>query len=227
LTLWDGSELHAFDHVGFTQLQAIALRALIKPDEVHRANNVLFFSNVLAAAPPDVIRSEKKRCLDTILQCCAFMPIEVMLGPIYTVLACDSDFELFVSMSQISLPRMLTLAVNDVPETRAKATAILRLVARVNTDAMIIAGLVQAFGLQVVASLANFFVIWIGRGEPTRHGIALLGALFDALTADAKHVQEFAFKAIPVLAKFVRTATGRVQVSAVELSARVLAITPN
>jgi hypothetical protein len=209
---WSRTDLELFNSNSIAQLQDAAIRALIKPSEETRLNCLNFLTKVLSVAPSDVVREEKERLVDTLLRCGEFQPIENMLDAIHAVISCDSEIDRFVSLSPISIPRILTLAVHEDTEVRTKANAILRFVSRASDNKGIVTGLIAVLGMQEVGVLSKFLLDWSSRVDLNKHAIALLGRLYDGIAVDERLAGEFARKVAPILLKHCKVSSGLLQV---------------
>jgi hypothetical protein len=134
----------------------------------------------------------------------------------------NPNIDAFNNMSPISVPRLLTLLVSDIPETRVKANWVLRSISRASSTESVIDGLVIALGLQEVASLANFFMDWASKEAMTELELGLLKQFASALRVDSRLKADFAKKITPILKPIIDDKKRPDQMVAVELSAMIL-----
>jgi hypothetical protein len=197
------ADLKRLDVGDISILQSAALRSLIKPQDETQKENLLFLVHVLLVAPPEVIKPEKERLLNTITRCFEFETVENLLDAINAIIASDTEFDQFTNMSQISLPRILTLSVNENAQIRAKANVILRFVGQARDDSSIVHGLVKVFGIQEVGVLADFFLDWTAKVDLNIYSMTLLGRLFDGISGDQRLATGFTKKLSPILLKIL------------------------
>jgi hypothetical protein len=221
--LWDKHDLGLTGRDGLVDLQTASLRALIRIQEDTQNENLIFLSKVLSVAPPDVIRHDKERLLDTVTRCFEFQTVENLLDAIQAILSCDFNVDEFNNMSVISLPRILTLSVNESPQIRAKANAILRFFAHASDDALIVPGLVNVLGKQEFIILSTFFLDWTSKVELNVFSVALLWKLFEGLGGDAVAAGDFIKKVAPRLLRVLTNGADRLRVPVFELLTSMLA----
>jgi hypothetical protein len=220
--VWEGSDFECFDARGIAEMQAAALRSLIKPNKETQSDNASFFSKVIAASPIELIQTERTRILDTLVRVFEFEKIENWLGPIAAIVRVDGDIEQFHKVSQISVARMLTLSVHEAPKTRSQALEILEILTKVEEADRIVPGLVKLLGLQQVASLAYFFLDWSKREGFNCFALELLKKFTTVIVEDARLKTEFALKCAPMLSGIVADAANERQRGAVEILSMLL-----
>jgi hypothetical protein len=192
-------EFRLFDGGSLKSLISSGMRSLIRLIPETQSENVMLLSKVIQAAPPDVIISEQTKLIAMLTRAVEFQPIDDLLDTIAAITRANRNIEQFNNMSQISVPRLLTLSVSENESTRAKATAVLRSISGASPDESIIAGLVREIGIQEVASLALFFLDWAAKGSISELSLRLLKDFAATLRADARLKAEFTAKITPVI----------------------------
>lgn len=223
VSLLDITALQTFDQAQLTNLMDAGRRALIRPNKETQADNIAFLKNILAVAPPDLIKENKRCLMETLRTAFEFCTVEDLLDAIKVVMSCDSELEQVNNMAQISLPRIIILSVNEQKSVRDKATSILVLVSRAKNKSKILEGLVDVLGLPEVATLSHFFVDWLVRGGLNSYSIELLLSFTNVLSSDKQTKTDFAKKVAPLLKPIMIDPNNPLQDQALDIMSRLLA----
>jgi hypothetical protein len=220
--LWTVKDLRFFDGASMKSLLVSAMRSLIKLTPETQMGNLAFLSLVIEAAPPDLIRSEQARILNALTRAFEFQPIDRLLDTIAAIATASQNIDAFNNMSQISVPRLLTLTVSETRETREKACDVLWTISMAAPGGSVVDGLATALGLPEVASLASFFLDWASKGPMNELKLRLLKDFGSALRADPRLKADFGKKVTPIVTALINEKSRPEQMIAVEISAVIL-----
>ena len=222
-SLFDSTDFHLFDTEDIKRLLDAARRSLIRPSKDIQTDNIAFLKKVLAAAPPELIKESKRVLLETLRTAFDFCTVEDLLDAMKDVMSCDDQLSQVTNMAQISLPRIITLSVNEKQSIREKATSILLLLSQAQNEQSIVEGFVKLLGLQEVATISHIFVDWLSRSGLNSYSMDLLLKFTNVLLADKQLKTDFAKKVAPLLKPVMTDIKNPLQSQALDIMSTLLA----
>ena len=178
-------------------------------------NRVLF--NEKESTKEDIL--EKKEKIFSTLEGCFEFTEEVgfsrLLDGVAACLYADNSLEPFLPMSQISLPRMLTLSVNESSLIRGKAKKIIRILVGSEKPKETIPKLAETIGAEQFDGIARFFVDWAERNTITDRILKLIKEFAENLQDQSRTI--FISKVTPILVPLVNNIDHPLQRHAIEI----------
>ena len=223
--VFSSSDIEKMDDETTFNIQTCVLRSLINPDDDLRVDCIKFFCTILSVESKENIRKDLKRIFDNLtssFELSQEVGLDLLLDGVAAVVAVDPSIRPFVSMSQLSLPRLLILSVNESQSIREKAKKIMRILTSVKTDDEVIPALIKIIGADEVDVIARFFVSWAEKNQITETVISTIRAFSNVLTDN--HRTMFIAKVTPILVPIIDEVDHPLQKQAIEIFSTLLGV---
>ena len=209
-----------------TCLLQCGIRSLVNPAEEMIVNCTKLLCKILTIVKPEEIEKAKNRIFDLLknaFELSQEVGLDLLLDGVAAYVAVEPSIQPFLSMSELSLPRLLILSVNDSEVIREKSKKIMCILASTSNDDMFISHLIQKIGPSTVDFIARFFVNWAEKNTITGRILAIIGQFAETLKDEPRAL--FITKVTPLLVPIVNNIDHPLQHQAIDIFSILLGVT--